>query len=114
MAIAVITKNDLETAIAECQGKRNPDAKTCIMLAAFYTIRREMFGESQEIEHAYSYAPAPDRNIIEIDSNSEFARLVDGRDQNAVMPVIDELMETLNMIQPRLYNAVLDKIAEGG
>ena len=61
----MITRHDLETAIAECQGKRNPDARTCIMLAAFYTIRREMFEEEKEVEH-YSYAPAPVRNIVEI------------------------------------------------
>jgi hypothetical protein len=42
----VIRIEDLDTAIAECQGRRNPDAKTCIMLAAFYTIKREMFGDA--------------------------------------------------------------------
>ena len=93
---------------------RNPNASTCIKLAAFLTIQRELFGEEKQAEQLPSYSYAPARSVIEINSNSEFARLVDGRDQNAVMPVIDELMETLNMIQPRLYNAVLDKIAEGG
>lgn len=108
-AIAVITKYDLETAIAECQGRKNPDAKTCIMLAAFYTIRREMFGEEKNAEH--SYAPAPIRNTIEINSDSEFARVIDGRNQDEVLPVMDELMETIKMIQPRLYDAVMLKLA---
>ena len=31
-----------------------------------------------------------------------------------VLNVIDELMETLRMIQPRLYNAVVAKLAEIG
>lgn len=106
----MITKRDLEAAIAECQGKRDPDAKTCMMLAAFYTIRREMYGEEKETS-SYSYAPAPNRNIIETDSDSEFARAVEGRDQGEIFPVIDELMETLRYIQPRLYNAVMDKLA---
>ena len=104
----MITKKDLEAAIAECQGKRNPDAKTCIMLAAFYTIRNEMFGEGNQAE--YSYAPAPNRSIIEIDSDSEFARAVNGKDQTEVLSVINELMETLNIIQPRIYNAVMMKL----
>lgn len=104
----MITKKDLEAAIAECQGKRNPDSKTCIMLAAFYTIRREMFGDDLP---EYSFAPAPIRNMIEIDSDSEFARAVNGREQNEILPIINELMETLNIIQPRLYNAVMDKLA---
>ena len=107
----MITKHDLEAAIAECQGKRDPDSKTCIMLAAFYTIRREMFGEEKNAEPAYSYAPAPDRNRIEIDSDTEFARAIDGREQSEVLPVMDELMSTLNVIQPRLYDAVMNKLA---
>lgn len=106
----MITKKDLDAAIAECQGKRNPDAKTCIMLAAFYTIQREMFGEEKP-EPTYSYAPAPNRNTIEIDGDSEFARAIDGRDLNEILPIINELMETISLIQPRLYDAVMRKLA---
>ena len=108
----MITKRDLEAAIAECQGKRDPDSKTCIMLAAFYTIRREMFGEEKQTEQSnYSYAPAPVRNTIEIDSESDFARAVNGKDIDELLPIINELMETLSIIQPRLYYAVLDRLA---
>ena len=107
----MITERDLDAAIAECQGKRNPDAKTCMMLAAFYTIRKEMYGEDKEaVQSSYSYAPKPDSGLIEIDSGSEFARAIDGREQREVMPVLDELMETLSVIQPRLYNAVMDRL----
>jgi len=108
----VITETDLNTAIAECQGKRNPDAKTCMMLAAFYTIRREMFGEEKEAEQppSYSFAPAPVA-VIETDRDSEFARTVDGKEQERVIPVLDELMQTLSVIQPKLYDAVMAKLA---
>ena len=104
----MITKKDLESAIAECQGKRNPDARTCMMLAAFYTIRREMYGEDLP---AYSFASAPNQNIIEIDSDSEFAKAVNGRNIDEILPVVNELMETLQIIQPRLYNAVMVKLS---
>lgn len=108
----MITEHDLDAAIAECQGKRNPDANTCIKLAAFYTIKRELFREEKNAEQpAYSYAPAPDRNVIEIDSDSVFARAIDGRNQYEILPVLDELMSTLKVIQPKLYNAVLDKLS---
>ena len=106
----MIRKQDLDAAIAECQGKRDPDSKTCMMLAAFYTIKREMYGEEKEVG-SYSYAPAPDQNRIEFDGDSEFARAIDGRKQNEILPIINELMETLSYVQPRLYNAVMDKLA---
>ena len=106
----MITEHDLKAAIAECQGKRNPDANTCIKLAAFYIIRREMFGEEKYAEPSYSYAMAPE-SVVETDSDTEFAKMINGRPQNEIMPVMDELMTTLQIIQPRLYNAVLDKLA---
>ena len=105
----MITKTDLETAIAECQGKRNPDSKTCMMLAAFYTIKREMYGEEKEPDR-YSYAPAPERNVIEFDDDSDFARAIDGRSMNEILPIINELVETLEIIQPRLYTAFMNKL----
>lgn len=104
----MITEKDLESAIAECQGRKNPDAKTCIMLAAFYTIKNEMFGEGKK--DGYSFAPAPVRDTIQIDSESEFARAVNGRDQKDIMPVIDDLMLTIEIVQPRLYRAVMQRL----
>lgn len=107
----MITRHDLETAIAECQGKQNPDSRDCIKLAAFYTIRREMFGEEKDAEPiSNSYAPAPVRNMVEIDSDSEFARAVNGMPLDEFLPIINELMQTLEIIQPRLYDAVMAKL----
>ena len=104
----MITRKDLDAAIAECQGKRNPDAKTCIMLAAFYTIRHEMFPE--EMRSEYSFAAAPNRNTIELDSGSDFAKAIKGKDQDEILPLMDELMSTLNITQPRLYAAVMARL----
>lgn len=112
----MITKHDLDAAIAECQGKRNPDSSTCIKLAAFYTIKEHLFPErvgNSDILPTYSYAPAPNENhegYVTIDSDTEFAQAVDGRKQEDVWPVIDELMTALKTIQPRLYDAVLSKL----
>ena len=105
----MITEKDLNAAIAECQGKRNPDSKTCIMLAAFYTIRRELYGEKDSVP-AYSYAPPPGQAVIVTDGDSEFARAIDGREQDEILPIICELVDTLQVIQPRLYNAVMDRV----
>ena len=106
----VISEADLAQAISECQGQRNPNANTCIKLAAFYIIRREMFGEDKYVEPlpSYSYAPSPDKVINE--SGTEFAELVNGRDQKEVWALMDEMMDTIHAIHPKLYNAVLDRL----
>ena len=107
----MITKEDLQEAIAECQGKRNPDANTCIKLAAFLTIQKEMFGEESVELHreSYSYTPAPVEGI-EYNGDSEFSQEVRGLDVNDVMGVMDELMTTLQVVNPRLYAGVMRKL----
>lgn len=106
----MITQQDLQQAIAECQGQRNPNASTCIKLAAYLTIQRELFGEEKDAEPypAYSFAPA---DQVTANGDSEFCKLVNGRNQSEVIPIIDELMSTLQVIQPRLYDAVMRKFS---
>ena len=109
----MITKQDLESAIAECQGQRNPNANTCLKLAAFYTIRHELFGEEKDAEQPmYSYAPPPEPSeTVERYGDSEFLEAVDGRPTDSVMLVMDELMDSMKVLQPRIYDSVMRKIA---
>lgn len=118
----MITLQDLNSAIAECQGERHPNANTCIKLAAFLTIRKEMFGGEEKPVAApavpgYSTAPGPvaqeqAEKIIDFDSGSEFSRAIDGREAYSVWAVMDELMKVLNATNPRLYDGVMRKIHE--
>jgi hypothetical protein len=111
----LIREEDLQEAIAECQGQRNPNANTAIKLAAFYTIRRELFGEGKDAGPlpGYSYAAQPEtasEPMIQNSSDSEFARLIDGRPQKEIWPLMDEMMDTIHAIHPRLYRAVMDRL----
>jgi hypothetical protein len=110
----VITEKDLQEAISECQGQKNPNANTCLKLAAFYTIREHMYGNQNKTDTpavypvpAYSYATGPN----EYDSESEFYSIVRRKNMNDVLSVMDELMDTLNVINPRLYESVLAKLS---
>lgn len=117
----MIKLEDLEEAIAECQGQREPNANTCIKLAAFYTIKKEMFGDGASIDQpapdrGYSASPGPvnqqPETYVDYDSGTEFSRAIDGRDAYSVWAVMDELMEVLNATNPRLFNGVMRKIHE--
>lgn len=103
----MITEQDLQAAIAECKGQRNPTASTCIKLAAFYTIKEHLFPEPGSADYSYSAPPA---DVIRLDSDSEFAQAVNGRTTYDIMPVIDEAMEALKVLNPPFYASVIRKI----
>jgi len=103
----LITEQDLEQAIAECQGERNPNAHTCIKLAAYLTIKQALFAEDINVpttsSSQYSFADAAIGHI----SDSDFAKAIEGRPPEEILPIIDELMSTLQVVNRRLYDAVM-------
>lgn len=109
----MITLNDLDAAIAECQGERNPNANTCIKLAAYYMIKNELYGKPELI--GYSTQPPQvdnSRQIVEYDGKSDFAQAVNGMPIERVMSVIDELMTALYVDNRAMYRAVLRQLSE--
>ena len=110
----MITEQDLLAAIAECQGERKPTAGTCIKLAAYYTIKDHLFPDARKPEPlaSYSYAAPPDQKPYEISLNSgtEFARVVEGRSPDEIMPLMDEAMSLLASVYPACYDAIMRKL----
>lgn len=114
----MITEHDLREAIAECEGDRKPNANTCLKLASYYTIKDHLYPpqSSPAIEPVlptYSTAAPPEEveTTINYYSDTEFGRLINGKEANKVWPVIDELIsKVIQYISPRLYYAVLRNI----
>ena len=107
----MITEHDLQEAIAECEGQRNPTANTCIKLAAFYILRDKMFPSVTDTGSEpvfYSRSSGADT----YHSDSEFGQIVGGMNAAEYMPIIDELMSTLYVLNPRLYAGVIRKLTE--
>lgn len=108
----MITVKDLQEAIAECQGTRNPTASTCIKLAAYYTILDQMEKKSPNEDVIPAYSGVYSSKSALIDSESEFAQIVNGKEPGAVWALMDELMQTIKVVNPRLYASVLRKLDE--
>ena len=111
----MITKDDLQAAIAECEGVRNPTSSTCMKLAAFYTIKDKMYPENNDDDPVMSYSMASGPTMPETVayySDSEFGQLVSGKDMSDIFPLIDELMSTVQVISPRLYAGMIRKLSE--
>ena len=101
----MITEEDLEKAIAECQGQRRPNSNTCIKLASYLTIKEALYGKKEE--PTYSYRAEPIRRYK---SDSEFYKIAERTDSEHMMAVMDELMNILKSTQPRLYARVMRKL----
>lgn len=99
----MIREEELLEAIAECQGERNPNANTCIKLASYYTILSNMkptmtSEPTDSVRGMYSF------------SGSEFSQVTEGMNTEDVMQVMDELMDTVEVLMPKLYRATIEKI----
>lgn len=105
----MIREKDLQEAIAECQGIRNPNANTCMKLAAYYTIQ-DHISKDQPPLSSYSYAAEPSKEIVTYNNDTEFAKIIKGMDIRDVLAVMDELMTTIQIVNPRLYRGVLNKL----
>ena len=117
----MITEQDLQEAIAECQGQKNPNANTCLKLAAYYTIRNELYGKSEHsIEPvSYSRAEKPDEQIsehpeeyVDFYSGTAFSETVNGMISAKAWAVMDELMDILQATNHRLYSGVIQKLED--
>lgn len=114
----MITESDLNSAIKECEGQRSPTANTALKLAAYYTIKNELYPskkeEPQTISSGYSYAAQPesDTSTIDYDSGTEFGDAINGREPYLVWQIMDDLMSVLRTAQPRVYRRILEKIEQ--
>lgn len=80
-------------------------------LATLYTIRAEMQkSESKEREIEVLTQPSKTVSRASRSAESEFAKAIDGKSQDKVLEVLDELVDSLSVSQPKLYSAVISKL----
>lgn len=81
-------------------------------LADLYTIRNQMQkqeSETRSYESAYSSAPA-DPALVEAYGDSDFIAVISGLNQADVWEVMDDLMDTLRVTNPRVYNGIIRRL----
>ena len=91
----MFTKEEIERAIKETEATADT-YEDCAKLATFYEI----------LDHLYSTEMPRTMS-----GESDFLKVVNGKG-DSVWSVLDELMETLKLINPHLYSGVMRKIAE--
>lgn len=78
-------------------------------LAALYIIQNQQKPKATiaPAPVAYAFAPAPE--AVEY-GDSDFLQAVSGKDQAKAWAVMDELMDTLQIVNAKVYNGVMRKI----
>lgn len=101
---------EIEWAIHELENLESSDSRYTL-LAALYTCRNEMLGLSTRPQTAaYSEAaPAVSERLGQY-GDSDFLRAVEGKDPVKAWAVMDELMETLQVVNRRTYDNVVGKL----
>lgn len=96
----MINKDEIDRAILEHEAKDTTYAN-CERLAWLYIVRDHISGQAQKQPVA-----------LDISGDSDFMKLINGKDSVKVFSLIDELMTSIRIIQPNLYTAVIQKIQE--
>ena len=116
----MITEKELEQAIKECLREPVTGNKRAV-LADLIIIQDYIFGEpmqAQEVPHPMpmqSYSAPPMEQVekyIETNGDSEFLKAVDGRRADKVWKLIDELVEAVKILHPRMYTTFIDKVQD--
>lgn len=117
----MITEKEVAQAIEECMREPVTGTKRAV-LADLIIIQDYLFGEpTRETEPSQipykmqSYSAPPTEQVetyIETNGDSEFLKAVDGRKAERVWKLMDELVEAVKILHPRMYSTFIDKVQD--
>lgn len=114
----MITEKEIEQAIKECLREPVTGNKRAV-LADLIIIQDYLFGEPMQAQEvpkptqSYSAPPMEQvENYIQTNGDSEFLKAVDGRKADKVWKLIDELVEAVKILHPRMYTTFIDKVQD--
>lgn len=102
----MITIQDLDAAIAECQGQPSPNANTCIKLAAYLTIRQSMTEPDPESPQIPTYS----RQEKKLWRQPEIMDVVSEMSIDDVLELFDDVVEAVHGLNPKLYASILQRM----
>lgn len=77
-------------------------------LATFYLLYEHLYVKKEPVNRIESVREV----TIDRYGDSEFFQAIEGKKSEEGWMVMDELMQTIQMLHPRLYQATMDKIQE--
>lgn len=103
----MISQRELLKAIEDLEKNAN-SLQGFEKLSALYTVYDHLYGQPIE----YANIRTETESIIEVNGDNDFLRAINGKEAGKMWGIMSELMESVKLIQPRLYEAVMQKINE--
>ena len=116
----MITEKEIAQAIEECMREPVTGNKRAV-LADLIIIQDYLFGDPMQAQEApqpipmQSYSSPPMEQVetyIETTGDSEFLKAVDGRKADKVWKLVDELVDAVKILHPRMYTTFIDKVQD--
>lgn len=99
----MITRKEIDEAIQEVEEQMS-NYNDCQKLATFLTLKDLLYPKYRQ------YIETVTETVVEYEGATEFSNIVNGKVADEVWQVIDELMEAIKWLYPRIYNQVIEKI----
>lgn len=98
----------------------SPSMNDCAKLAVLYTVKDHMCGYAEPGQASYIHASAPvsDAVISSVQSkagnygDSDFLRAVSGKSPAEAWAIMDDLMDTLLVVNQRVYDSVMRRMMQ--
>lgn len=106
----MFTQAELIDAINEIEGGKHT-IQNCEKLAAIYTVLDHLYDEEIPLNRGYSQDNKVETEIG-LYGKSEFLSMISGKPSRDVWLLVDELVEALRVLNPRLLSNFLNKVNE--
>lgn len=99
----MITQKEIDEAINEV-AEEMQNYNDCQKLATFLTLKDLLYPKYRQ------YIETVTETVVEYEGASDFSSVVNGKVAVDAWQVIEELMEAMKWLYPRIYNQVIEKI----
>jgi hypothetical protein len=93
------TKDELIEAIKECESKES-SYDNCVKLSIFYSLYDRYYAKDDEEKNSFNYK-----------GNKKFSELLAKNDINNILNLFAEVLECLEVVNPKLYNSIIDRLS---
>lgn len=104
---------EIDAAIAKFEARKNHDAAALAYLSYLYTIKDHISKDTAPYA-AQEKAAEPERpkdDLADVDFDSDFADAIRGMTMPDVLRIVAEVVDTIHVVNPRLYDGLLRRIS---